>query len=253
MKFKAEVVDGKLMFVPKSVEITTETLRDMKGYGTVTLGAWTVTATENTEKSYSYYSKAWHRAHGPRVTISDRKLIFSRPWGKGTRRLEYPLKAWSGDFVARAVADLDLGPKKPTTPLTIRLNKAYDAVLIDEKRGYKFYQRTLLGTPVDWVIVSPLGMTYHDTDRANLIKGLHKKIRQQSRKLQGLVDWSVCRTLGFCKEGISEFCRAFGLDSAGSYTPEEIEKAVRQKPEHATPFLSELKTLANSLNYHYSI
>ncbi len=230
------------------------TLSDqIKAVGSITVGPWTIKKSEVVEKDWNYYSKGWHRSHGPKATISDRKLIFTRPWGTGTRRLEYPLKAWSGDFIARAVADLDLGPKNPKMPLTIRLNKAYDAVQVDEKRGYKFYQRTLLGSPVDWVIVSPLGMTYHDIDRAQLVKGLHKKIRQQSRKLKGLVDWSVCRTLGFCKEGIREFCDIFGLDSSGSYTPAEIERAVRQKPESAAPFLSELKTLANSLDYHYSI
>jgi len=141
-------------------------------------------------------------------------------------------------------------PKKPNAPLRIRLNEAYDAKLVDTKRGYKIYSRTLLGQHHDWVIESPLGMTYHDVDRVNLIKGLHKKIRNQSRKISGAIDWDKCRSLGFCKEGIRQFCADFGFDIKSAYTPLEIHTRVKQNAQKAVPYLRELKILADAVGYN---
>ena len=214
------------------------------------LGHWEIVASQTVDEDRNYYSKAWHRSYGPKFTVSDRKLTFTRPWGKGKRVLEYPLKAWSGDFISRAIIDLGLAPKTKQ-PLSIRLNKSYDAVFVESKMGYDFYRRTLLGTPVDWVIISPLGVTYHDEKRNNLVSGLHKKIKAQSRKLKGLIDYKKCRELGFCEDGIRSFCNTFNLNIKLSYTPDEIAKVVNRDMVSAKPFLPELQTLAKAYNYQY--
>lgn len=216
---------------------------------TIQLRSWTIQSSQYVDVDWHYYSKAWHRSHGPKVSIESRQLTFTRRYGRGTQKKTVFLNSWQGDFLAKSIIELGLDPKKSKYSLKIRLNKAYDAKLIEVKRGYKIYQRTLLGAPADWVIQSPLGMVYHDAERGNLVKGLHNKIRNQSRKLQGLVDWEMCRKLGFCKEGIKSFCDAYGFNTNDSYTPQEIERAVRRDTQKAIPFISELKTLANAINY----
>lgn len=219
----------------------------LKDGGCIYLGRWKIEATQAEDRDYNYYSKSWHNSYGPKVTVSCRCLTLTHP--KRKRALTYNLKSWAGNFVAKAVVELGLYPKKTKVALKIRLNKAYDAALIAEKRGYRIYSRTLLGAHVDYAIVSPLGMVYHDKDRGNLVKGLHNKIRSQTRKLQGLVDWKACKKLGFCDEGIKEFCGLFNLKTNAEYTAREIEEAVKKNLAAAAPFIAELRTLAESLNY----
>lgn len=216
----------------------------------ITIGVWTITSSQSVDKDWHYYSKAWHRSHGPKVTISDRKITFQRKHGAGVMKRSVDLESWSGDFVANAIVSLGLEPKKPTTPIRVRLNKAYDAKLTETKRGYKIYSRTLLGQHHDWVIESPLGMIYHDTDRSNLIKGLHKKIRSQSRKISGAIDWKKCRSLGFCETGIKQFCADFGLSIKSAYSPLEIHTRIKQDIQKAIPYLHELKILADAVGYN---
>lgn len=216
----------------------------------IIVGAWTITSNQDVDKDWHYYGKAWHRSHGPKVTVSDRKLTFQRKHGAGILKRVVELSSWSGDFVANAIVSLGIEPKKPTTSLRIRLNKAYNAKLIEKKRGYKIYSRTLLGQHHDWVIESPLGMIYHDADRGNLVKGLHKKIRNQSRKISGAIDWKKCRSLGFCETGIKQFCADFGLSIKSAYSPLEIHTRIKQDIQKAIPYLHELKILADAVGYN---
>jgi hypothetical protein len=161
------------------------------------------------------------------------------------------LPAWRGDWMAAAVVAVGLFPKKAHTTLAIRLNKAYDARLVAEKRGFKFYQRTLLGADFDWVIVSPMGMTFHSKNRSDLIAGLRNKTSAAVLKLPGAtrINWSTVRKLGFCESGIRAFCETFGLNYKGEYHPQEIERVVRADPVAAAPFMNELRTLSNAINY----
>lgn len=219
------------------------------------LRMWTVTTSQYVDSSRTYYSKSWHRSYGPKFTVTDRKITLSRKHGKGILTRTLNLNSWTGDYLARAVNELDLAPKKSKIPLSIRLNKAYDAKLHKVIRDHKIYSRTLLGEHVDYVIVAPLGTTYHDFNYKTLIKGLYKKIRAQRKKTNfgdGIIDWDVCRELGFCKEGIKEFCTIFVLNTKSKYAPAQIEAAIRKNPTHAAPFMAELKTLATAYNYPVS-
>lgn len=211
---------------------------------------WTYTKDETVEKDWNFYSKAWHRAHGPKVTISNRRVIFTSDAGE-VRTVE--LNAWRGDWLARAVVEAGLEPATKT-PLAVRLNKAYDAVLLAEKRGYRTYQRTLLGQVVDYVIVSPMGVTFHHADRAQLVSGLHQKIRASMRPAslpgRSMLSLSVVKALGFCDSGIRAFCDTFGLSIKGEYSPREIEARVRADVEAARPFIRELEILSRAIGYN---
>lgn len=226
---------------------------ELKKDGFIKLGIWTIKIHYQEELDWNYYSKAWHRAHGPKRTIYDREIVFSRQFRGKEQKKYINLESFRGNIVENAILAHGLEPKRSKHSLKIRLHKAYDSKLIDEKRGYRIYSRTLLGEHIDYVIQSPLGMVYHDKYRENLVKGLHKKIRHQSRKLKGLIDFKFCKKLGFCDEGIKSFCSIFGFDLKGSYTPEEVENAVKQNLSAASPFVSELRTLANALGYKITI
>lgn len=212
------------------------------------IGNWELSTSQNVDEDRNYYSKAWHRCHGPKRTISDRTLtIKNLSWKK--KILTFPLKSFAGDFVARSVCEAGLEPKKSKGSMKIRLHRAYDAIFLESKRGYKFFSRTLLGSHYDYVIVSPLGMTYHSESREFLISGLHNKIRKQSRKLNGKIDFELCKKLGFCESGIREFCEIFNFSLKGKYFPSDIEAAVRNDPSNAGAFMRELKILSSALNY----
>ncbi len=160
------------------------------------------------------------------------------------------LPSWRGNWLAAAVVQADLAPESPQAPLKIRLHPAYDARLIDEKRGYKIYSRTLAGAHVDYCIVSPMGVTYHDVDRSRLIAGLREKTRTAFSRLRlpgGGIDWKLCKKLGFCDAGIKSFCDAFGFDVKGVYSPEQIYSAVKRHADRAAPFLYELRALASAV------
>lgn len=215
-------------------------------------GPWFYTVNTFEDKDYHYYSKAWHRRYGPKVTVSH-SITFARMF-RGKPKLLKKIIEKRGDYAVNAAVDLGiLKPVKSKVPLKIRLKNVYDAKQIATKRGYKIYERTLCKEHVDYVIVSPMGVVYHDSKRSNLIKGLHAKIRASAKamSIHGYIDWKACKKLGFCDAGIKAFCDDFGLSTKQSYSPAQIEQAVRANPNLASPYLAELKTLANA--YHYPV
>lgn len=241
---------------------TIESILDIKehNYGKISsskvdVGKWTIEVSQNIEKDDSFYSKSWHRTYGAKYTVENRLIKFSRKHGRGRLNRSVPLTSWSGRFLSNSIVQAGLAPKSPKLPLRIRLHKAFDAHYVKSIRGYKIYCRTLLGAPVDWVIVAPLGTTYHTDKYSELIRGLFTKIRANSKRLDldsNLIDWDVCRQLGFCKTGIQEFCDLFNLNVSGQYSCADIELAVREAPELAEPFIAELMTLAKAYNYSFN-
>lgn len=214
------------------------------------LGIWTIKTSQDVDEDWNYYAKSWHSSHGPKKTISNRKITFTRKHGKGTHSKSLLLDSWSGDYVAKAVIHFNLEPKKSKYPLKLRLNKAFDVKRINTKKGYTFYKRTLLNEIIGYVIVSPDGVIYHDELYKNLVKGLHNKIRNSKRKKEGLVTYNKCRSLGLCKEGIYEFCNVYNLNVKGNYTIKELYKIVKSNIKKAVPFANELKTLAKAYNFN---
>lgn len=219
-------------------------------------GGWTIKTMQNVTEDRNYYSIRWHRDFGPKYIVSNRKIEFKRQYGRGYQTKSVPLNSWAGDYVVKAINQLQLGPKKSKIKLKVRLNKAFDAKLIKELRGYKFYQRTLLGDVYDYVIESPAGAVYHDDDYNNLIKGLRTKVKKIRTKLfkfnsSILIDWKLCKQLGFCDTGIEEFCSQFNFNPKNSYDIHEIITRVQQNKKRAAPFIAELNMLSKSIGYSY--
>ncbi|MGL6121470.1 MAG: hypothetical protein ACRC1W_00230 [Shewanella sp.] len=217
----------------------------------VKIGNWDVTTSQYVFSDRNCYSKGWHRSYGAKFSVGNRKVTFKRKHGVGFLTRSTYVSSWSTNFLENAIVELGLGPKNPKLPLSIRLHKAFDAKLIKTVRGHRIYQRTLLGATVDYVIVAPMGTTYHCDIYKDLIKGLYAKIRAAAsvRFSERTIDWKACKELGFCSAGIKEFCSAFGLDYKEKYSVEHIAKLVRAKKHIAAPFYAELKTLAAAFNY----
>jgi hypothetical protein len=223
-----------------------------KTKASVQVGTWEVSTTQSVDEDRNCYSKSWHRKYGAKYTISSREITFKRKCGKGFVTKRVDLSSWAGNYLENAIVSAGIEPKAPKAPLSVRLHKAFDAVLVRELRGHKIYQRTLLGQPVDFVIVAPMGTTYHDDNRKNLMRGLYSKIKAMRGKVDfgdNCVDWDACRKLGFCKEGIKAFCNDFGFDVKKQYSPREIAEQVKSAPHLAVPYLAELRTLAAAYNY----
>lgn len=227
-------------------------LDDLKGGYTALyarLGEWYVRSYEDAEKDWNAYSKAWHRSYGPKVTVTARRVIFTRPKGRyGVERREVEVAAWRGHWLLNAA--IEAGIVQPHRGLAhVRLHPAYDAELIRETRGHRLYRRTLAGDFVDFVLVSPLGQTFHAPTVAEAFAGLRSKLEAKAREKVATLTFAYARKLGFCEAGIKEFARAFSLDIRGRYTPDEIAAAVRADPEAAAPYLPELRTLAEAVGY----
>ena len=214
------------------------------------LGSWFYCTLEFEDKQWNVYSKAWHKRYGPKI-VTTRYVRFARMFRGKPKVINQQVSGWRGDYVYAAALEAGIiKPVKSKFPLSIRLKSAYDAKLISTRRGYSIYSRTLLGTHIDYVITAPMGTTYHGTDKQSLLHELHNKMRKQHLKLTGqLIDWAECRKLGFCKPGIAAFCDSFGISIRAELTPQELETIVRDHPGRATPYMAELKVLANAYNY----
>lgn len=215
-------------------------------------GGWFARQEQDEDRDFGIYSKSWHRQHGPKITISNRRVSFRRINPEtGEKEIKTAhMDSWRGDWLAQAIIKADLQPDNPNAPLAVRLHAAYDAELIKTSHGYRIYRRTLVGKFVDWVIIAPLGTTYHATNKKDLLPGVHAKIRASKARLEGrMIDWAKCRKLGFCEDGIRSFCGIFDIDPRGQYLPEEIERLVRANPTAAAPYLPELRTLAQAVGF----
>lgn len=124
------------------------------------LGGWWATANEDEERDWNAYSKAWHRAHGPKVTITNRRVIFARYQGSAIERRVVPVAGWRGHWLLNAAVEAGIVEAHKGLP-HVRLHPAYGADLVRTVRGHKLYRRTLAGEFVDYCITTPLGMTYH--------------------------------------------------------------------------------------------
>lgn len=210
---------------------------------------------ENTD--WNYYSKAWHRAHGPKRTISDRKVTIYKYNGRCKNPLQVAavveFDGWRGNVLLQSVKQSGLfTAPESKIPLSVRLDKFYDAKLIRAIGHINIFERTLLGSHIDYCAVLS-GVTFHAATIRAAVRGVHVKIKAAAKRRNHPIDLKLCKELGFCDAGIKQFCNVFSIDIHGSYSPAEIEGIAKESPSKAAPFESELRVIANTLNYKTSI
>ncbi len=220
-------------------------------------GGFLFVQSESIDENWHYYSKSWHRAHGPKRIISDRKITIYKYKSRAKEKLQVAavvdFDGWYGNVLLSAIKQSRLF-SVPTSKisLSVRLDKIYDAKLIRTVGHIQIFERTLLGNHVDYCAVLN-GVTFHaDTVRA-AVHGVHTKIKSAAKKRNSPINLKLCKELGFCDSGIKQFCNVFHIDMHGSYSPTEIESLVTSRPVDAAPFESELRTVAKTLNYKIAI
>lgn len=182
-------------------------------------------------------------------------MTFERAWGRGKRKLEVMVGSWRGNWLQKSLIKAGIvKPVKSKVPLYVRLTKYHDAKKIAVKRGYTFYERSFAGEFIDYVVVSPLGMTYHDEKRGNLIRGLKRKMRKRAGKVEEIDFQFLHKNLGFCEPGIKDFAEKTGLSTDARYSPRQIHDAIKrvgyQKVEIYAP---EISALANACGYKFTL
>jgi hypothetical protein len=110
------------------------------------LGRYVIRCFEHETIDWNYYSKAWHRAHGPKKTITDRRIeIYGKKSGKLLKRID--LNSWRGYYLLNAIAKEGIiKPVKVKKELKkVQLNKYFD-VKKDRKIGnVAIYKRLFRG------------------------------------------------------------------------------------------------------------
>ena len=223
---------------------------------TAQMGAWAVVASEKGDWN-SRYSKTWHRQHGGVWEVDSRTVTFTRPWGRGQRRITVELDGWRGDWLATAVVKAGLAPAKSAAPMSVRLNKAYDAKIASRRGQVTIWQRTLLVEVADFCATLKRDgktVTFHAYTPREAVAGLRKKIKAAQLRAEGkIIDRTLINKLHFCDQGVEEFCRITGIENRGTYTPDQIHAAIRAVGyESVAHFAPELKTLAQATGFDLS-
>ena len=221
------------------------------------IGGFLFVQTEMESEDWHYYSKAWHRAHGPKRSTSDRKITIYKYNGRAKQKLQeadvVEFDGWRGNLLLQTIkqSSLFVAPQSKM-PLSVRLDKFYDASLVRSIGHIKIYDRTLLELHVDYCAVLN-GITFHANTIRAAVRGVHVKIKAAAKKRNSPINLKLCKELGFCDAGIKQFCNVFSIDINSDYTPSEIETIVKANLAKAAPFESELRTVAKTLSYATSI
>jgi hypothetical protein len=224
---------------------------------TIKVGKIIFTQTEKVEWNNHKYSKGWHRAHGGVKEVSDRQVVIERIDGRAKGGLKLlatvQFDGWRGNVLLQAIKNSGIFTAPASkAPLSVRLDKFYDATAIRQIGHVKIWRRTLLGETVDFCAVLN-GVTFHAKNQREAVRGVHYKIKAVAQKRNEPISYKLCKDLGFCDTGIKQFCEVFNLDLHGTYSPVQIEELVANDTAKAAPFEQELRKVAEVLNYKASI
>lgn len=223
----------------------------------ITIGKIVFTQSESVEWNNHKYSKAWHRQFGGVKEVSNRQITIEKLDGRaknGKKQLAVvPFESWRGNVLLAAIkqSGLFIAPTSKA-PMSIRLDKFYGAEAVRAIGHIQIYARTLLGETVDFCAVLN-GVTFHAETERLAVHGVHQKIKAATKKRDEPISYKLCKELGFCDEGIKQFCEVFNLDVQGTYSPKTIEELVKTDTSKAAPFEAELRTMARAVNFGTSL
>ena len=191
------------------------------------------------DKDWDYYSKKWHRQHGPKITITSRHITFYK---KGFTKTIY-IDSFRGDYILKAYIEAFKVRKihyKDTKKKRLQLDPHFKIRKIKEVCGVELYVRLLNNFTYDYVAYYKK-TTYHAFTKKEAIKGLKNKINKKFKTDKEILSYKTGKKLGFCDTGMRSFCEANGLDCNGEYTRAELKKIVAENREANKPFVAELK------------
>lgn len=204
-------------------------------YDNVLMYPYSFVPHEFVDTDWNAYSKAWHRAHGPKRTVESREVCVYQ-YGKGKiKTVELP--KWKPGFMVEVVAQV-LGLQKPKVEKSLR--KFQVSPWVDVKRsvkrnGIQFYNLTMGKYTVGVVAYDEQhDLHYHAETKESALDGLTKKIAKMDADEQRVAtEGNAVLTAnlahnrwGFCYPGMTEFANAIGFDVDASYTVGQLREAV---------------------------
>jgi hypothetical protein len=216
-----------------------------------TVKGYLITVTHTEDEDWEYYSKAWHRSHGPKRTITGRFVNFYK---KGEKQRSIAVNSFAGNYAFNAIIE-QFSVKKEVAGITLKkkTGKHFKKIQLNDrlkvkyegKRGIvKFFSRWLLDARIDFCALDKEGNTFHGPTKLDAIKGLKKKLEAAAEFDTEIINYSTAKDLGFCQSGIITFCEINDIDINGDFTRKQLEEIIRKSAtENCQKFAAEIKKL----------
>lgn len=196
------------------------------------------------EHDWEFYAKSYKF---PKSTYCNRMVEFSTiVKGKVEIIFSYPLNAFSGNFMEKALAAFfKVGKVKCAKDLKpVQLN---DFFRIDEYKainGYRLFQRFIGPLLWDYAIIdTKTGLTYHAYKEENLVTGLRAKMEAKFDSENEIITKETGFKLHFCESGMRAFCEINNLDYEGKYTRQELRNIVVKNRAANMRFRNDLRLI----------
>lgn len=241
-------------------------------------GSLIIEPVEEIREDRDYYSKSWHRKHGPKVTVEGRYVrlcridIWTGRLEEVSRTDEFVESGFRGDWLLSSAARLlssrlphgvSVAPRwQKEGGRSLRRVQLHERCRVEKVReigNVRVYCRTLAGLDVDYcaTLVNERGTvedTFHAEDDQSAIQGLRIKRQKaaeetRAKKKGELITRRMLRKeLGFCSAGIEGAASALGVSAKESITADALaERVYATPPRRISQYRSELRRVAQHL------
>lgn len=156
------------------------------------------------------------------------------------------LRTFSGNFVLNALEEHiflklkrikvpeELKPVQLNPKMRVK-NRGYRVFTLNGvDRGFRTFERLFADTHYDYCVLRG-GITYHGKSIKACIEGWKKKasLEKERKNPDGkIINLKFCQDLGYCKEGVRDFCNANELDINDEITVDQLKEVVRKNLSH---------------------
>lgn len=211
------------------------------------LGETCITISESTHKDWNYYSKSWHNAHGPKITVTGRYVNF---WKQGKQVTQVGVESFRGNYLINAIAKyLQIKPIKTVKNIKkVQLSDYIEVRLIKKIGNTEVFTRSIAGNFVDYCILQD-NTTAHADTVGDAVKLWRKKVDAKFNFENEMLTKQDAYELGFCMAGVQSFCEDNGLDIEGAYPRKDLRGIVIKKMElNCQKYANELAKIGINLN-----
>lgn len=152
-------------------------------FSNLMIGNYAFCCSEIENEDWNYYSKAWHRAHGPKRTVSGR-TIKVRKLGHKNIIKEFKLARWSQSEILKVIAEtFGVTDVKLSKDLKrFQTSKYFDVKKSKKVNGYQIYKQTIGKYTIGHVAYDAVtDIHYHDFTIEDAVQGLTSKIEKATQ------------------------------------------------------------------------
>ena len=143
---------------------------------------------------------------------------------------ERKLKTYSGNFVLNAI-ESHFGRVKNVKVVPelkpVQLNPKITVYELPECDGIRIFERLFSNVHYDYCALKD-GITYHAESILQCMNGWNKK-KELSKAGAKIINWRICRALGFCSEGLRSFCSCNNISTKEDYTVSELARLIQPR------------------------